>query len=78
MVHPPAPTRVWPVIMAASSEARNAKAEPTSEGSTNRPTGIIASIFGPYTGSSRRLRARSVMAKVGATTLTVMPVGAQS
>src|SRR5439155_154913 len=69
---PPSTHSTWPVMYAASSEARKANAPATSSGSAKRPSGMRSSVLAANLGFVRTVSVIAVAAS-GATALTVMP-----
>src|SRR4029077_11020037 len=76
ITRPPSTARTWPVMKAASSEARNATACAISSGVPNRPSGVRA-VISAWSASGRSW-VSSVRTNPGATALTVMEREASS
>src|SRR5215472_1458056 len=69
---------VWPVIYDDASLARNTAGPAISRAVAQRFIGTVATVAGPLTGSSHRLRLRSVAVQPGQSALTRTPSGAHS
>src|SRR5262245_39589175 len=75
---PPSTMMLAPVISDEAGEARNTTTAPTSFGSPILPSGMLARVLRLKLGSDRAGAVPSVLMKVGATLLTLMPCGAHS
>src|SRR5262249_2446068 len=77
-VWPPSTTIAWPVMYDDASLARNTAGPAISSALAQRCIGTVAIVAGPVTGSSHRLRFRSVAVQPGHSALTLTPSAAHS